>query len=274
MDFGSLVGMLSGIGLIIGAILIGGDMSDFINYPGMMIVVGGTLAATLINFQFKDVRAAISAAWLVITNRREDPNQMVSTMVNLCKLTRKKGFVALQNTGTKNPFLRRVCSLIADSSNEDVIRATLRIEIESMKMRHHIVQDVYRKMGMFAPSFGMLGTLVGLVQMLVNLEDPSSIGPSMAVALLTTFYGSLLSALVFLPIAGKLRSRTLIQVINLEIMFEGGISILQNNNPMMVYEKLSSFIPLNARKPMGKALAEGKDGSDGKKTEPKAAKNG
>ncbi len=113
-------------------------------------------------------------------------------------------------------------------------------------------------MGMYSPAFGMLGTLIGLVQMLSRLQDPQSIGPSMATALLTTFYGSLMSTLFFLPIAGKLKARTVMEVINREIMLEGSISILENNNPILVYEKLSSFISARLRKPLNEM--EGRKG--------------
>ena len=116
-----------------------------------------------------------------------------------------------------------------------------------------MVQDVFKKMGFYSPAFGMLGTLIGLVQMLSKLQDPSAIGPAMAVALLTTFYGSFLSTMLFLPIAGKLKVRTLIQVMELDIIFEGAISILENNNPMLVHEKLSSLVPKKDRKPMRSA---------------------
>ena len=116
----------------------------------------------------------------------------------------------------KSRFLKKACQLIADSSEEDSIRAVLTNEIESLKVRHFMVQDVFKKMGFYSPAFGMLGTLIGLVQMLSKLQDPSAIGPSMAVALLTTFYGSLLSTMLFLPIAGKLKVRTLTQVMELE----------------------------------------------------------
>jgi chemotaxis protein MotA len=105
-------------------------------------------------------------------------------------------------------------------------------------------------MAMYAPSFGMLGTLIGLIQMLSLLANPETLGPAMAVALLTTFYGSLLSTVIFLPIAGKLRSRTMLEVMNFEIIFQGAVSILQDNNPLSVYEKLSSFVPAKKRKPM------------------------
>ena len=250
MDFASFIGILSGIGLIVSAIILGGDVHNFINVPGLMIVFGGTTATTLLTFQFEDVMNAFRAAYFVFTQEKEDPNHMVATMIRLCHISRKSGILELGEIKTKSRFLKKACDLIADGSSEEVIRQSLRTEIESLKMRHTIVQDVFRKMGVYSPAFGMLGTLIGLIQMLSKLHDPATIGPAMAVALLTTFYGSLLSTMFFLPIAGKLRARTMIQVINLEIMFEGAISILEVNNPIIVYEKLSSYIPARLRKPL------------------------
>ena len=250
MDFASFAGILSGIGLIISAIIIGGDVHNFINVPGLMIVFGGTVATTLLTFQFKDVINAYRAAYFVFTQENADSNTMVETMIKLCQLSRRVGVIELGEVRTKSRFLKKACDLIADGSTEDDIRSALRTEIESLKIRHYIVQDVFRKMGTYAPAFGMLGTLIGLVQMLSKMQNPSSIGPAMAVALLTTFYGSLLSTLFFLPIAGKLKARTVLEVINLEIMFEGAISILEVNNPIIVYEKLSSYIPARQRKPL------------------------
>ncbi|SLM32690.1 Flagellar motor protein MotA [Desulfamplus magnetovallimortis] len=250
MDIASFLGVISGISLIVSAIFIGGDINNFINIEGMMIVGGGTLATTLLTFQFKDVLAAFKAAYFVFSKEKEDPNDAVATMIKLCHLSRKQGLLELSKIKTKSGFLKKACGLISDGSSEQVIRAALLTEIDSLKLRHYIVQDVFRKMGIYSPAFGMLGTLIGLVQMLSKLQDPSSIGPAMATALLTTFYGSLMSTLLFLPIAGKLKSRTVMEVINLEIMLEGAISILDSNNPVVVYEKLSSFIPERLRKPI------------------------
>jgi len=157
--------------------------------------------------------------------------------------------IALSRMEIEDDLLRKACNLIADGSKEDLIRDTLHIEIESMKQRHFIIQDVFRKMAIYSPSFGMMGTLIGLVQMLRQLSNPETIGPAMAVALLTTFYGMLLATLFFLPIAGKLKDRTMVEVITLEIIFEGAISILEDNNPIFVYEKLSSYIPAKKRRP-------------------------
>jgi chemotaxis protein MotA len=176
-------------------------------------------------------------------------------MLKLTNLSRQQGLLALANIKTKNKFLKKAAQLIADGADEEIIRNTLRLEIESLKARHAVGQDVFRKMGTYAPALGMLGTLIGLVQMLTRLRDPSSLGPAMAIALLTTFYGSLLSSLFFLPIAGKLKARTEAELLSLEIMFEGAISILENNNPLMVYEKLSAFIaPAKRAKPSVKML--------------------
>ncbi|MBF0228300.1 MAG: MotA/TolQ/ExbB proton channel family protein [Desulfamplus sp.] len=252
MDIASFLGIISGFSLIISAIFIGGDIQNFINIPSMMIVGGGTVATTFLTFQFKDVYAAFRAAYFVFSKDKEEPNDAVANMISLCYISRKQGLLELGKIQTKSGFLKKACGLIADGSPEHVIRAALLTEIESLKMRHYIVQDVFRKMGLYSPAFGMLGTLIGLVQMLSKLQDPASIGPSMAIALLTTFYGSLLSTMFFLPVAGKLKARTIMEVINLEIMMEGAISILDNNNPVIVYEKLSSFIPERSRKPMAK----------------------
>jgi len=252
MDLASLIGIISGLILIIGAIILGGDIHNFINIQGMMIVLGGTVAATLLTFQFKDVVSAFKAAYFVFTQDRTNPNDMVSTMIKLCHIARRKGLLELSKVETHTRFLKKACDLIADGSEPEVIRGALRNEIDSLKMRHHIVQDIFRKMGTYSPAFGMLGTLIGLVQMLSKLQEPSSIGPAMAVALLTTFYGSLLATMFFLPVAGKLKTRTLIQVINLEIMFEGAISILESDNPLIVYERLSSYIPAKSRRPLSK----------------------
>jgi chemotaxis protein MotA len=221
LDIASLAGIISGLTLIISAIFIGGDVQTFMNIPGMMIVIGGTLAATLITFQFDDVKSAFKAAVFVFSSSKDNSNDMVSTMVELCTLSRRQGIVALSKLEIESDFLKKACNLIADGSKEDMMRDTLNIEIESMKQRHFIIQDVFKKMGLYAPSFGMIGTLIGLVQMLTKLNNPETVGPSMAVALLTTFYGSLLASLIFNPIAGKLRARTVMEVINLEIIFEG-----------------------------------------------------
>ena len=248
MDIASLTGIVAGLGLIMSAILMGGDFSLFVNIPGIMIVVGGTLSATLLTFPLNDVMSAFKAAVFVFSSKQDNPNDMVFTMIELCKITRKEGLVGLSRTKTDHAFIAKACMLISDGAEESIITETLTIEIDAMKERHFIVQDVFTKMNAYAPAFGMIGTLIGLVQMLANLADPASVGPAMGVALLTTFYGAVLAFMIFGPIAGKLKSITAKEVMNLQIIFDGASSITQDANPRMVYEKLSSYIPSSQRK--------------------------
>ncbi|MDY0132103.1 MAG: MotA/TolQ/ExbB proton channel family protein [Desulforegulaceae bacterium] len=252
MDFGSFIGIISGLSLIFSAIFLRGDFLSFVNLPGFMIVIGGTVASTLLTFEFRHVVTAFKSAVLVFSSKRDDPNDAVETMIRLCRISRKQGIIALSEVKTQSGFLKKACGLIADGSEEATVRAALETEINYLKLRHFNIQDVFKKMGTYAPAFGMLGTLIGLIQMLSQLANPETIGPAMAVALLTTFYGSLISTLLCLPIAGKLKSRTINEVMNMEIMLEGAVSILKNDNPLIIYEKLSSFIPVNSRVPMEK----------------------
>ncbi len=248
MDIATLLGLAVGLTMVIGSIFLGGALSSFINIPGLMIVVGGTLAAISVAFPFEEVVQAFYAGIKIFASRKVRPREVVDIMVKVAEISRREGLLALENIQTENATLKKSCQLIADNADPTLIRDTLRIEITSMKRRHKVGQDVFRGLAAYAPSFGMIGTLIGLVQMLSQLDDPKSLGPAMAVALLTTFYGSLMSTLLFLPIAGKLHARTMQEILHLEIIFEGAKSILENNNPRLVYEKLSSFIAPKERK--------------------------
>ena len=247
MDLATLGGILVGFGLVIGAILLGPDPSGFIDIPSVMIVLGGSLAAILISFPVEEVLQAFKAGVKAFTSKRISPAQVVDVMVKIAEISRREGILALEKTQTENAILRKAILLIADSADPVLIRSTVAIEIASMKKRHNIGITVFQRLGGIAPAFGMIGTLIGLVQMLSNLADPDSIGPAMAVALITTFYGALMANLVCLPISGKLKARSMQEELTLRIIFEGANSILENNNPRLVYEKLSSFLPPNER---------------------------
>jgi chemotaxis protein MotA len=247
MDIVTLLGLAVGLSLIVGAIVIGGAVDVFVNIPGMMIVVGGTLASIMVAFPFEEVIQAFNAAFKMFVQRKTKVRDVVNIMVKVAEISRREGLVALENVQTENMVLKKSCQLIADNADPEIIRTTLAIEINSMRRRHQVGQDVFKRLAALAPSFGMMGTLIGLVQMLSQLSDPKSIGPAMAVALLTTFYGSAMSTLFFIPIAAKLKARTLQEQLHLEVIFEGAKSILENNNPRLVYEKLSSFLAPNER---------------------------
>ncbi|HMM37945.1 MULTISPECIES: MotA/TolQ/ExbB proton channel family protein [Desulfovibrio] len=242
MDFATLLGLLFGLSLVIGAIYMGGDMMIFFDLPSAMIVLGGSLASICIAFPFEEVIQAFYAGFKIFATKRVQARDVVNIMVKVAEISRREGLLALENVQTENMVLKKSCQLIADNADPDLIRTTLAIEIGSMKRRHKVAQDVFTRLGGLAPAFGMIGTLIGLIQMLTRLDDPKSIGPAMAVAIITTFYGSLLSTILFLPISIKLKARTLQEQLHLEIIFEGAKSILENNNPRLVYEKLSSFL--------------------------------
>lgn len=248
MDIATLLGSIIGFVLVIGAILLGGDISLFINVPGLMIVVGGTFAAICVTFPLQDVLDAHKGALALFMKKKGKVEDVVNIMVRIAEISRREGLIALENIQTENPILKKACQLIADNADPQLIRDTLMIEIGTMKRRHNISIEVFQKLAGFAPAFGMIGTLIGLVQMLSKLEDPSTLGPAMAVAILTTFYGTIMANLLFLPFAGKMRARTSQEELHLQIIFEGAKSILENNNPRLVYEKLSSFEPPKERK--------------------------
>jgi len=248
MDFATLLGLISGLALVVSAIVMGGDMDIFISIPSMMIVFGGTFGTIFVAFPFEEVSQALKAGFKAFASRKVQVREVVNIMVKIADISRREGLIALENVKTENMVLKKACQLIADNADPGLIRGTLAIEISSMKRRHKVGEEVFKRLGSLAPSFGMIGTLIGLVQMLANLNDPKAIGPAMAVAIITTFYGSILATVIFLPIATKLKARTLQEVVHLEIIFEGAKCILENNNPMLVNEKLSSFLAPRERK--------------------------
>lgn len=247
MDIGTIVGIVLGFGLIANAIIMGGNAAGFIDPPSLMIVVGGTFAATLMSFPLEEFTKAMKACAKAFTSKRTMPEEVVETIIRIAEISRREGLLALERVETTNILLKKAMQLIADTAEPELIRSTMAIEISSMQKRHGINIAVLSKMAELGPAMGMLGTLIGLVQMLANLSDPSSLGPAMAIAILTTFYGTMIANLLFGPMAVKLQSRSAQEALNLQIIFEGAISILENNNPRFVYEKLSSFLPPSIR---------------------------
>ncbi len=247
MDIATLLGIIFGFSLVLGSIFIGPVPGKFIHFPSMFIVFGGVSASILIAFPFEDVRQSLSAGFKAFSSKKSKPSEVVTTMVKIAEISRKEGFLALERIHTDNPLLKKATQLIADNAEPMLIHDTVAIEIASLKRRHKIGISVFQKLGALGPAFGMIGTLIGLVQMLATMDDPASIGEGMATAILTTFYGSLIANLIFIPISDKLKARSLQEELILFIIFEGAKSILENNNPKLVYEKLSSFLPPKER---------------------------
>src|SRR6056297_2833395 len=179
MDIATLFGLVFGVSIILIAILGTSGIGIFINVPGLLMVIGGTFAATLIKFPFKEVKGAFRVAAQAFTKREEKLETLIKQATDLCTTVRKGGLLALEEAPVDNPFFQKGLQLCSDGNPGDFIRDVLNREMEQSAERHQVGQDIWRAIGESAPAFGMIGTLVGLVQMLVNLDDPSQLGPGM-----------------------------------------------------------------------------------------------
>lgn len=244
MDIATIIGIVAGFGLIGVSILIGGNPGIFVNPPSLIIVIGGTVAATLINYPLSEVLSVFNKVRNAIVHQETSPAGLIDKLVQYATVARKEGILALENhlDDTEDDFLTRSVQLAIDGTSPELIKDVLTTELAFLEDRHATGQSILNSMGAFAPAFGMIGTLVGLVQMLAAMEDPSQIGAGMAVALLTTLYGAILANVLFLPAAGKLRVRTNDELLSKEIIIEGILSIQSGDNPRVVEQKLKAFV--------------------------------
>lgn len=244
MDIATVIGLILGFSVIVAAILMGGGALIFVHVPSFILVVGGMLCSVLIHFslkQFLSIFTVIKKTFLAKVRR---PNEIIQQMVNYAAISRRDGALALeeQMRKTDDTFMVKGLQMLVDGQEEDVIRAMMELEIQYLQERHGVGKKILEFMGASAPAFGMIGTLVGLVQMLQNLSDPSGIGAGMAVALITTFYGAVLANLVFIPLAGKLGLYSKAEALAMEMTVEGICTISRGENPTVVREKMQAFI--------------------------------
>jgi len=247
MDLATIMGVIAAFGLVIGSIAMGGGIALFINAPALMIVVGGTFGATLINFPLKDVLGVFSVAKHAIFTTEVSVSDLIARFLDYANKSRKDGILALETEikSVKDAFLRKGVQLSIDGLEPQDINEILETEIEHIRNRHQLGAEIFTTMGSFAPALGMIGTLIGLVQMLQNMDDPGSIGPAMAIALLTTFYGSIMANIVCLPLAGKLKARSKNEVLTKEMTVQGIMSLSNGDNPRIMEQKLQAFMPVD-----------------------------
>ncbi len=250
MDISTILGIIIGFGLVGGAVSIGGGASWFLNTPSAMIVMGGTFGAVLINYPISDLLGVAKVARNVFFRKNLKTEEMIEMLLDLSKLARRDGILALEDKteDIKDPFFVKGLTLMIDGVEPTVLSRILNTELEYISERHRLGAEIFTTMGNFAPAMGMVGTLIGLIKMLVQMDDPSSIGPAMAVALVTTFYGVVLANLVFLPAAGKLKTRSSSEVMQKQLMISGILSIQSGDNPRVLEDKLHSFISPKNRK--------------------------
>ncbi|MCD6204651.1 MAG: flagellar motor protein [Candidatus Marinimicrobia bacterium] len=249
MDLATIIGIALGLFFIISQIVSGGNAEIFIHVPSMMIVAGGTLAATLVSFPLKEVIGVMKVVKNAFRVNNHEEAKIIQQFVDLAQITRKNGILAMDKelSKIKDDFMRTGLEMTVDGTEPETIKAVMETELIYLKSRHKRGQQIFLTMGTYSPAFGMIGTLIGLITMLKNLEDPSTIGMGMAVALITTFYGSFLANLVFLPIAEKLKNRSSHEVSVKELVIEGVISIQLGEHPRNIQRKLLNFISPSSR---------------------------
>jgi len=250
VDFATVIGILGGFGLVIVAMASGGGLSWFIDGPSAMIVFGGTFGAVLINYPIADVLGVIQVAKNAFRGKEQRTAAVINQLVEMSKIARKEGVIALQGMipGARDPFLVKAIHLVVDGLDPAHVSQILETELDFIGERHRLGAEIFTTMGNFAPAMGLIGTLIGLVQMLKGMNDPGSIGPAMAIALITTFYGVILANLVFLPIAGKLKTKSAQELLIKQLIIHGILSIQSGDNPRVLEQKLHSYVAPRERR--------------------------
>jgi chemotaxis protein MotA len=246
MDIATIIGIVAGLGVIAASITMSGSggLAVFMDLPAVMITVGGTVAATLINFPLTQLLAVMRVSQKLIMAQEEDPLSIIRQFIQLAVVVRKDGHLALENAAehVMHPFMKRGLMLVADGVDAEALNGILNLQNLAIQQRHKVGQEVFKALGRWAPAFGMIGTLIGMVQMLGNMHDPKALGPQMAIALLTTFYGALIANLIALPMAGKLKQRTEQEMLINTVIAEGLKGLQMGFNPRVLEDKLKSFL--------------------------------
>lgn len=240
----SYISMIAGFLLIIYSIWSGGDLGAFFEINSVIITFGGTIAATFIAYPIDKIKNLGKVLKSLQHKNKQDPEHVIEVLVGHAEKARREGLLALEDdvAGMDEPFLQKGVQLIVDGTDPELVRSILETELSFIEDRHKSNAAIFDTMGNYGPAFGMLGTLIGLIQMLRNMNDASSIGSGMAVALLTTFYGSMISNLICLPLATRLRAQSREEILLKEVMIEGILSVQAGENPRIVEEKLKAFL--------------------------------
>ena len=250
MDLATILGIVIGFGLVIFTILSGsGSAKIFIHIPSLAVVFGGAVAAVLVHTPLGEVISAMKVVGNAFKVEPAKEPELIEQFVDLAKKARREGILAIDRelANIEDDFMRAGLEMAVDGSEPETIRSVLETELQYLVERHKRGKQIFSSLGMYSPAFGMIGTLIGLIAMLQNLDDPSNIGGGMAVALITTFYGALMANLMFLPLAGKLQNRSDEEIIRKEMIIEGVLAIQYGEHPKNIQRKLLNFIPPKLR---------------------------
>lgn len=242
MDLATLIGLVGAFAFVAMAMLLGGSLGMFFDVPSVLIVLGGTTFVVLIKYSISQFFGAAKIAVKAFMFKTDNPEDLIAKIVEMADAARKGGFLALEEMEVDNTFLRKGIDLLVDGHDADVVRATLQKDIGLTNERHEKGVGIFSSFGDVAPAMGMIGTLIGLVAMLSNMDDPKSIGPAMAVALLTTLYGSIVANMVAIPIADKLSLRKNEEKLNRRLILDGVLAIQDGQNPRVIDGYLKNYL--------------------------------
>ena len=258
MDMSTLIGMLGGlIVTAFGIVQSAGGMIGFkyfVDVPSLIITIGGSIMSLFSSRKMDDVKAGFSSMKLAIKEPElSDPSETIKQIIDMSNVARKEGLLALEGytENIENDFMKKGIMLVVDGTDADLVRSILETDLSNMDDRHNAVAGFWDYWSTQCPAWGMIGTLIGLVIMLQNMSDPSSIGPSMAVALITTFYGSLIANWICVPTCEKLKENNSIEIAVKSVMIEGILSIQAGENPHVIEEKLKTFLAPSQREGIG-----------------------
>jgi chemotaxis protein MotA len=244
MDIATFTGILLGVVCIIVSIMLGGDLMSFYNIPSIFIVLGGGLASTLISYRMSEMVKVMKVVAKTFSNKQVSAEETIRLLVELSRKARREGLLSLEAEQEKieDEYIKQSLQLIIDGVGPDTIRESMDLELANLEQRHAKGQGMFRTMGGLFPAWGMIGTLIGLINLLKQLNDPSKIGPAMAVALITTFYGSVLANFICNPIAKKLEIKSKEEIQLKEMIIEGILSIQAGEAPTIMEHKLKTFL--------------------------------
>jgi chemotaxis protein MotA len=242
MDRGTWIGFLLGLGLLVLVIALGPNPRVFLHPASLVVVFGGILASTLIRFPWSNVRSALDVASRAFFTHPAPPQALVSNLVSLSQRARREGFLGLEKHLPDDSFMRQGVLMLVDGVSREHLNDVLTQEIHATQDRHALGQEIFRFIATAAPSFGMVGTLIGMVQLFVSIKDPTGIGQGMALSLLSTFYGAVVAYLFAVPISGKLELRSREEMQNKKLILDGILGIQAEMNPGQLEEQLSASL--------------------------------
>jgi len=249
MDLGTIVGLVLTLSLLLGAMAMGVGLGPYIDIPSLLIVFGGTTGVLLVGFKMEQMKNLAKYFMIAIKPPQIDMPELIKKMIEYSTKARRDGILSLENDANdeENEFLKKGLSMAVDGNEPDTIRELLEVDMEQSSERHKANAQIFEQMGGFSGAMGMIGTLIGLVAMLLNMSDPSAIGPSMAVALITTLYGAMIGNIIGAPIANILQVRDSDEILVKTLIIEGIMAIQSGDNPRTLEGKLLSFLPPKER---------------------------